>query len=239
MLHGVNIGCAFRQLSNEGVFFLYRGILPPLCQKTLSLSLMFGLYEECRKPFEKTNISPYVSKTIAALIAGTVEAVLMPFERVQTLLQDRNYHDRFKNTTDALQHITRHYGITECYRGLVPILLRNGPSNAVFFILRDEAKAALPRTDTWYAKVTQEFASGALIGAFTSTVFYPLNVLKVQMQCQIGGAYQNIWVVLRQIYFERGIKCFYSGVQLNFTRAFVSWGVINVAYNFLRSLMYE
>lgn len=31
-------------------------------------------------------------------------------------------------------------GFKELYRGLVPVLLRNGPSNAVFFILREEAQ---------------------------------------------------------------------------------------------------
>ncbi|XP_031345869.1 solute carrier family 25 member 51 isoform X2 [Photinus pyralis] len=46
MLSGVTIKNAFSQLRTEGVFYLYRGMLPPLMQKTLSLSIMFGVYEE-------------------------------------------------------------------------------------------------------------------------------------------------------------------------------------------------
>lgn len=45
MLHGVKIGTAFKQLRTEGITFLYRGMFPPLAQKTLSLSLMFGVYD--------------------------------------------------------------------------------------------------------------------------------------------------------------------------------------------------
>ena len=45
MLHGVKIGTAFKQLRTEGISFLYRGMFPPLAQKTLSLSLMFGVYD--------------------------------------------------------------------------------------------------------------------------------------------------------------------------------------------------
>lgn len=45
MLHGVKIGTAFKQLRTEGFVFLYRGMFPPLAQKTLSLSLMFGVYD--------------------------------------------------------------------------------------------------------------------------------------------------------------------------------------------------
>lgn len=45
MLHGVKIGTAFNQLRHEGLVYLYRGMFPPLAQKTLSLSLMFGIYD--------------------------------------------------------------------------------------------------------------------------------------------------------------------------------------------------
>jgi hypothetical protein len=36
--------------------------------------------------------------------------------------------------------IIKENGVKELYRGLVPILLRNGPSNALFFVLREEAQ---------------------------------------------------------------------------------------------------
>lgn len=42
MLHGVQASSAFHQLRSEGITFLYRGIFPPLAQKTVSLALMFG-----------------------------------------------------------------------------------------------------------------------------------------------------------------------------------------------------
>lgn len=73
------------------------------------------------------------------MIAGSFEAVLMPFERVQTILADSAYHEKYKNTQHAFRVITIENGFKELYRGLVPILLRNGPSNALFFILREEA----------------------------------------------------------------------------------------------------
>jgi hypothetical protein len=55
------------------------------------------------------------------------------------------------------------YGFKELYRGLVPILARNGPSNAVFFILREEALEKLPKRDGNLVHL-QQFLSGALIG---------------------------------------------------------------------------
>ena len=49
MLHGVNTKGAVNQLKSEGLKMLYRGILPPLCQKTVSTSIMFGMYDQYYK----------------------------------------------------------------------------------------------------------------------------------------------------------------------------------------------
>lgn len=43
-----------------------------------------------------------------------------------------------------LRYVWKNYGYIEFYRGLVPILIRNGPSNALFFILREEVSERLP-----------------------------------------------------------------------------------------------
>lgn len=69
----------------------------------------------------------------------------MPFERIQTLLADSHYHTHFKNTSQAFHYVCINYGYRELYRGLTPILLRNGPSNVLFFIIREEAAERLPK----------------------------------------------------------------------------------------------
>lgn len=139
MLHGIKIGPAFNQLHNEGVTFLYRGVFPPLLQKTFSLSLMFGVYDGVKKPsIELYGMNEYTAKCFAGMVAGTFEAILMPFERIQTVLADAAYHEKYQNTHHAFRMIISEHGVKELYRGLLPILIRNGPSNAVFFVLREE-----------------------------------------------------------------------------------------------------
>lgn len=105
MLHGSTIRTAFQQIKGEGFFYLYRGMLPPLAQRTFSLSLMFGVYDGVKTPMiNELNWNPYIAKTVAGLFAGTVEAVLMPFERVQTVLADATYHEHYKNTHHAFRY---------------------------------------------------------------------------------------------------------------------------------------
>lgn len=43
------------------------------------------------------------------------------------------------------RYVLTHHGFKELYRGIVPVLWRNGPSNALFFILREEASERLPQ----------------------------------------------------------------------------------------------
>lgn len=236
MLEGVPVMTAIQQLSHEGFGTLYRGILPPLCQKTISISLMFSLYEGCKQRLYLVTKHERFAKVFAATFAGTCEAVLMPLERIQTLLLDRGYHQQFKNTPHAFSVLLREHGISECYRGLVPIIYRNGLSNVMFFTLRDQSIKIRGNDNT----LLSNFISGALIGGFTSTVFYPVNVIKVHMQSKIGGDFEKFTKCVRDVYTlrNRSITSFYKGVHLNFIRSFISWGVINASYDSLKKLLF-
>lgn len=240
MMHGVEATFALNQLQKEGLTYLYRGMLPPLLQRTMSMSLMFGVYDECLQPLLQYNVNTYTAKTVAGIVAGCCEATLMPFERLQTLLIHPKFHQQFKNTPHAAQYIAKHYGIKEFYRGLVPILLRNGPSNALFFIIRDEVQMRLPKHDHMISQSLQNFIAGASIGALLSTLFYPLNVIKIAMQCELGAPHRTLAYEFRYILLKRGSKLanFYHGAGLNISRAFISWGIINASYEIFRLILY-
>lgn len=70
MLHGVKIRSAIQELHHEGFAFLYRGMLPPLAQRTVSLSLMFGLYDGTKRPLVKLGCNEMLAKIIAGMTAG-------------------------------------------------------------------------------------------------------------------------------------------------------------------------
>lgn len=85
-----------------------------------------------------------------------------------------------------------------------------------------------------------QFFSGAIIGAFVSSIFYPLNVMKVVIQAKVGGPHEGMFSVLRNIYIDRGrsMKNVYKGLSMNCVRAFFSWGIMNAAYENLRKVIY-
>lgn len=90
------------------------------------------------------------------------------------------------------------------------------------------------------SKNLHQFFSGAVIGAFVSSIFYPLNVIKVVIQAKVGGPNEGMLIVLRQIYIDRGrsIRNVYKGLNMNCVRAFFSWGIMNAAYENLRKVIY-
>lgn len=87
----------------------------------------------------------------------------------------------------------------------------------------------------------QEFLSGAVIGALTSSIFYPFNVVKVAMQNTMGTPKIGMWTAFYNIYKERGSKIgnVYKGCTVNCTRAFISWGIMNTAYEHLKKILHN
>uniref|UniRef100_A0A3B3S3J1 Solute carrier family 25 member 51a n=1 Tax=Paramormyrops kingsleyae TaxID=1676925 RepID=A0A3B3S3J1_9TELE len=216
---------AFRTLVREnGMRELYHGTVPILLRNGPSNALFLGL----RGPIKS-------SLSMAAVLAGTVEASLTPFERVQTLLQDQRHHVRYTNTFHAFRTLVRENGMRELYRGTVSILLRNGPSNAVSIGLREPIKSSLPQAETHVGQQVTDFISSGLLGATLGSLYYPLNVVKARKQSQVGGAFQSTWQVLRTICSERGGKLshLYRGAHLNYHRSLLSWGITNAAYELL------
>ncbi|KAJ8410986.1 hypothetical protein AAFF_G00180210 [Aldrovandia affinis] len=239
-LFGVRASEAVTQLQRDGLRNLYRGLLPPLLQKTTTVAIMFGMYEDFSRLLARHAGGPeLLTRSLAAVLAGTAEAAFTPFECVQTLLQDPRHHHRFHNTFHTSRTLLQDHGVRECYRGLVPILLRNGPSNALFFALRGPIKQQLPVAQSPGAHMVNDFICGGLLGAMLSFMFYPLNVVKARMQSRVGGAFQPSRAVLLTIWRERDGKVthLFRGAHLNYHRSILSWGIINATYELLLKFM--
>lgn len=245
-LHGFSAKEALKQIKSEGLNNLYRGLLPPLIMRTTSRAIMFGLFDEFQVllncPHSPPNSSLSVCHTQAAFLAGVAEASLCPLERVQVLLQTTAHHDRFKNTGQTFRDLYVLYGFREYYRGLSVILARNTLSNSFFFTLREPFKKfimdecnpdAVPDAMVEFAA---DFASGGLLGATISTVFFPLGLVKNHIQAKVGTEHENPIRVLKKVWTarNRSIRGIYLGVHLNFTRSLIAWGIINSVYGILK-----
>uniref|UniRef100_A0A915Q7E1 Mitochondrial carrier protein n=1 Tax=Setaria digitata TaxID=48799 RepID=A0A915Q7E1_9BILA len=234
-LQGITAKEVFRQLRNEGYWMLYRGILPPLIQRTTTRSVMFGMFDkfhryfgclECHAP--QTRITCFAC---AAFMAGAVEAISCPLERTQVLLQSPRYNQCYQNTIQAFSELAK-IGPKELYRGFTVILLRNGLSNVLFFTLRkpfrdlvidydqqcvsDNINDKLPEQLVTFVG---DFISGAVLGASISSLFFPLNVVKQRIQSTVNTPFLSAWKTFQIIWVERNgsLKELFRGITLNYT----------------------
>ena len=187
----------------------YRGIGPPIMQKTICTSLMFGTYDFYRRLllYIKQHHSSCLSawglrgrslaeetmliRLFASSCSGLTEALLTPFERVQTLMQIPKYNDSFKNFLDAFKQL----GLRECYIGFSAIAFRNMLGSGMFLFFREPVQRHLPQSSSSFVNLypsssptysftsrLNDFLSGAVLGACISTLSFPFSVAKVQLQ---------------------------------------------------------
>ena len=131
------------------------------------------------------------------------------------------------------------FGVREYYRGATAILLRNGPSNMIFFYAREriptEFLTELRERNFGGSNIKlgtyiSDFLCGSVTGAFISTLFYPVNVTKTHMQLKIGGSFLSFFSVFKKLLKDRGFRGMFRGVHMNYSRSFISWGIINTTY---------
>ncbi|XP_009862144.2 mitochondrial nicotinamide adenine dinucleotide transporter SLC25A51 [Ciona intestinalis] len=242
-LYGFRTPKALGQLWREGFVNLYRGLLPPLVQKSSSTAIMFGLYNHFHHVLVNDfNFNLFNATLVASMCAGTCEATLVPFERIQTLLLDPKHHNTFRNSYHAFSSLYVNYSMKEYFRGTTAVLYRNGPSSVIFFTLRHPIKNRLPDADKSSVQNSiNDFISGAMIGAMCSTIFYPVNVVKARMQSKLGGDFPSFYSTFKIVFSERNYKVrkLYRGMHINFGRSLLSWGIINAAYEFLMEVFYK
>ncbi|TMW68000.1 hypothetical protein Poli38472_007672 [Pythium oligandrum] len=216
-LLGLNTWSAYLNVKSEGIRMLYRGVKPPLLQAAVSKSLMFGLYNW----YDELLVEQLGNQTgihlLAAFLSGTTEAVLAPFERAQTLLQTPKFNGHISGAYDAILHLNNKRLVLRTAR----------PIARVFPFQR------LPKCSR-----AERFRLWCHVGAVISTVCFPINVARTRMQSIYGEPFIGAAEAIRLTYEERGrnFRRVYRGVHMNFFRSLLSWGIINSAYERLKTL---
>ncbi|KAL1245638.1 Mitochondrial nicotinamide adenine dinucleotide transporter SLC25A51 [Trichinella spiralis] len=160
-LLGLCVSEAFQQLRTEGTAHLYRGLLPPLLQRTSSRCIMFGMYDEYKRIFSCSTSGSFTRCHAGAAFLAELE-----------------------------------------------ILRPNKPARILSWIIGSCITQRWQETnlsDSSHMKhIVGDLFTGLFLGAFISTVFFPVNVMKTRMQASVGVPFTSIWSTFRIVFAERG-----------------------------------
>ncbi|XP_068910946.1 solute carrier family 25 protein Shawn-like isoform X3 [Tenebrio molitor] len=126
-------------VKQDGVFGLWRGILPTLC-RDVPFSAIYWMHYETIKSFFGSDVPSFGVSFFAGGVAGAVAAVAtVPFDVVKTHQQieigeKTLYTDtpqKTKSMIEVIQEIHRHNGFRGLFAGLVPRLVKVAPACAI------------------------------------------------------------------------------------------------------------
>ncbi|KAE8583725.1 hypothetical protein XENTR_v10020658 [Xenopus tropicalis] len=238
-LHTLTIREASQQLLKEGFAHLYRGLAPPLVAKTVQGTLLFGTQATFQKSLSGNGKVGHWDRCLSGLMSGALEAVLLvPFERIQNILQDGRNNARFPSANSILQEFqsysTQNRFTFGLYRGFSVILARNALGSALYFSFKEPLRDALSLDGVpgWVPSLV----SGSVNGALTSLILYPLSVLVSNMQAGVGKELPKTREVARAVWLQCGgnVSLLYRGASLIILRSCITWGVTTAIHDVLR-----
>ncbi|CAM4683652.1 unnamed protein product [Leuciscus chuanchicus] len=219
--------CLRKTVFKEGVFGLYKGMGAPLAGVTPMMALNFfgfGLGKELLQRDPTVPIT-YTQICLAGMLAGVFTTVIVaPGERIKCLLQTQSSACQLKYTgpVDCGLRLYKEKGICSVYKGTVLTLIRDVPSNGIYFLTYDFLKHYLTPDgeSVHHLSTSRVLLAGGIAGMVNWLIALPADVLKSNYQTATDGRYQGLGDVLRTLLREEGARALYKGLSAVMLRAF-------------------
>ncbi|KAL8241071.1 hypothetical protein R6Q59_014426 [Mikania micrantha] len=151
-------------------------------------------------------------------LAGiTAASATYPLDLVRTRLSAQTNINYYKGIWHALHTISKEEGVFGLYKGLGACLLGVGPNLAISFSVYDTVRSywKLQRPDD--STVMMSLACGSLSGIASSTVSFPLDLVRRRMQLEGAGGRAPVYKTgvfgtFRQILQAEGLRGLYRGI---------------------------
>ncbi|KIO23984.1 hypothetical protein M407DRAFT_244602 [Tulasnella calospora MUT 4182] len=232
------IGIVRTTLQTKGVMGLYSGCGALVTGNALKAGVRFVSYDKYKSLLADSEGKVSAPRgLVAGLAAGMTEAVLAvtPSETIKTKLIDdsKRPNPRFRGLIHGTTTIIREEGLSGIYRGLFPVVLRQGANSAVRFTsystLKQFVQGNARPGQTLSSGIT--FAIGGLAGLITVYTTMPLDVVKTRMQSlEAKQLYKNSFHCAYKVFQENGILGFWKGTTPRLARLVMAGGIVFTVY---------
>jgi solute carrier family 25 citrate transporter 1 len=167
---------------------------------------------------------------LAGLGAGTMEAIFVttPQETIKVrLINDAFRTDgppKYKSFFHGVRSIVSEYGLSGCYKGVVPTIIKVSTAQATRFGVFQCIPAEKRDTPVKAA------AAGAFSGGVSVLLFQGVDVVKSRMQGLEAHRYKNTLDCVQQMLRNEGPMAFYKGVGPRLTRVCLEVGITMSMY---------
>ncbi|KAK0544795.1 hypothetical protein OC845_005426 [Tilletia horrida] len=175
---------------------------------------------------------------LAGLGAGMMEAVfaVTPSETIKTKLIDDGKRDVPKYPRSLIggtRAIIAEEGLRGIYRGLGPVMLRQGANSSVRFgtysTVKNLVQGSARPGQSLPGGIT--FAIGAVAGVVTVYTTMPFDVIKTRMQSlEARTRYRNMFNCAAVTLREEGVLAFWRGATPRLARLVLSGGIVFTVY---------
>ena len=236
------IHCAVLTASEEGVLALWRGAMPALSSSVLENTIAFAVNGYLRRLLHLSDDSPFLAHAAIGAAGGVISATaICPAEvvKVRMQFQRSNTGQAYRSGTDCMMQILKKEGPRGAFAGLLPLLLRDVPFNAIFFGSYRSYRSLLGSRVEGSGAVesTPQLAMfcGGLAGATAWTVVLPLDALKSRAQvaaiAKPGTERPAAAQIISELWRAGGIRAFYRGWSATVARAFVANSALFLGLN--------
>ncbi|KAF9583474.1 hypothetical protein BGW38_009381 [Lunasporangiospora selenospora] len=188
-----------------------------------------------------------VYKGLSAMVIGNTAKAgvrFFAFDQFRYLLRDSEGKTTGIRSVMGTKCIIRAEGLGGVYRGLVPVMARQGANGAVRFgvysALNDLVKSHIQPPAGTPLPATYTFGIGAIAGIVTVYTTMPLDVVKTKMQgLHARQLYSGVMDCCWKVFKSEGILSFWSGATPRLARLSMSGGIVFSIYESTMGVLRE
>jgi solute carrier family 25 citrate transporter 1 len=231
-------------LASTGVRGLYSGCGALAVSNMCKSGIRFFSFETARSNlpilFPGLKTSPLLS-VYSGLCAGVAESVLVvtPGEAVKTRIVNAAATAQPRaaqlSTPQLVSKMLRQEGVTAFWRGLAPVVCKQGTNSAVRFSTFGALGDLLRKSDTIRANASPSvvtFAAGAGSGVVTVYASMPFDNIKTRVQTQSTGG-SGMLACARTMLANEGIRVFWKATTPRLVRLTFSSSITFTVYDFV------
>ncbi|XP_063532929.1 calcium-binding mitochondrial carrier protein Aralar1 isoform X1 [Cydia strobilella] len=205
--------CFKKVIRHEGIFGLYRGLVPQLIGVAPEKAIKLTVNDLVRdKLMDKNgNLSLHAEILAGACAGGSQVIFTNPLEIVKIRLQVAGEIAGAQKV--RAWAVVKELGLFGLYKGARACLLRDMPFSAIYFPAYAHVKAKFADENGYNHPLTL-LAAGAIAGVPAAFLVTPADVIKTRLQvvARTGQTtYTGVLDAARKIYAEEGFRTFWKG----------------------------